>query len=157
MRKVREKINADKIQFRYSNTNEEENKCLFGLLYFRGLYHDAKQPTRELRYDNFSARNVYRAAMSLDKCEWLMRIITFHDHSTVRADFLDDRFARMRWFLTEFENHARKYYRHTEFAAIGETLQNFYASHNYNLKVYMKDKPGYQRLLCRMLSDAQDR
>ena len=31
-----------------------------------------------------------------------MRPITFHDHNTVRADFLKDRFARMRWIFTEF-------------------------------------------------------
>ena len=36
--------------------------------------------------------------------------ITFHDHSTVRADFLDNRFAHMKWFLIEFENNTRKYY-----------------------------------------------
>ena len=58
MRKVREKINPDKFQFRYSDTNKEEIKCLFGLLCFRGLYHDIKQPTRELWCDNFSSKNV---------------------------------------------------------------------------------------------------
>ena len=58
MHKVREKINPDKFQFRYSETNKEEIKCLFGLLYFRALYHDIKQPTRELWYDNFSSKNV---------------------------------------------------------------------------------------------------
>lgn len=58
MRKVREKINPDKFQFRYSDTNKEEIKCLFELLCFRGLYHDIKQPTRELWCDNFSSKNV---------------------------------------------------------------------------------------------------
>ena len=37
MHKVREKIDADEFQFRYSDTNEKEIKCLFGLLYFRGF------------------------------------------------------------------------------------------------------------------------
>ena len=32
MRKVRKKINADESQFRYSDTNELEIKCLFRLL-----------------------------------------------------------------------------------------------------------------------------
>ena len=49
-----------------------------------------------------------------------MRTIAFHDQSTVRADFLDDRFARIRWLLTEFKNNSRKYYRHTEFVVIDE-------------------------------------
>ena len=103
MHKVRKKINADEFLFRYSDTNEGEIKCLIGLLYFRGLYHDTKQPTKELWYDTFSARKIYIAAMLLNRYEWLMRAITFHDHNTVRDDFLEDKFARMRWFLTEFE------------------------------------------------------
>ena len=48
MCKVRKKINADEFLFCYSDTNEEEVKCLFGLLYFRGLYHDTSQLTKEL-------------------------------------------------------------------------------------------------------------
>ena len=96
MRKVRKKIKADEFLFRYSDTNEEEIKCLFGLLYFRSLCDDTKQPTKELWYDTFSARKIYRTAISSNRCEWLMRAIAFHDHNTVRADFLENRFARLR-------------------------------------------------------------
>ena len=32
IRKVHKKINADDFLFRYSDTNEEEIKCLFGLV-----------------------------------------------------------------------------------------------------------------------------
>ena len=56
--------------------------------------------------------------MSLNRYEWLMRTITFHDHSTVRTDFLDDSLGYTRLFLTEFQNNARKYDHHAEFAAI---------------------------------------
>ena len=59
MGKVRKKINADESVFRYSDTNREEIKCLFGLGYLRGLYNDNKQPTKELWYDTFSARKIY--------------------------------------------------------------------------------------------------
>ena len=48
MRKVPKKINADEFLFRFSVTNEEEIKCLFGFPYFRGLYYNTKQPTKEL-------------------------------------------------------------------------------------------------------------
>ena len=122
MRKVHEKVNADEFQFRYSDTNEEEIKCLFGFLYFRGLYHDTKQPKLEFWCDYFSARNVNRAAISLNRYEWLKRTITFHDHSTLRTDFLDDRFVCMRCFLKKIENNARKYYRDTEVVVTDETL-----------------------------------
>ena len=41
-RKVCKTVNADAFLFRYSDTNEEEIKCLVGMLYFRGLYYDTK-------------------------------------------------------------------------------------------------------------------
>ena len=41
--------------------------------------------------------------MSLNRRKWLISPTIFHDHNTVRADFLEDRFACMKWFLTEFE------------------------------------------------------
>ena len=69
MRNLCKKINADEFKFRYSDTNKEEIKYLFGFLYFRGLYHDAEQPTEELWYDTFSARKIYWAAMLLNRCE----------------------------------------------------------------------------------------
>ena len=59
MGKVRKKINADESVFRYSDTNREEIKCLFGLRYLRGLYNDNKWPTKGLWYDTFSARKIY--------------------------------------------------------------------------------------------------
>ena len=77
-----------------------------------------------------------RAAMSLNRYEWLMRRKIFHGNNTVRDYFLEDRFARMRWFLTEFEKNALKYYQHTEFVVIDETLRNFYALHSCNFKVH---------------------
>ena len=71
-----------------------------------------------------------------------MRIITFHNQNTDGADFLKDRFARMRWVLIEFEKNAWKYYRHIEFLVIDETLRNVCALYNCDFKVYIKDKPG---------------
>ena len=139
--KVRRKINADEFLFHYSDKNEGEIKCLFGLLYFTGLYHSTKEPTN-------------RAVMSLNRYECQMRAITFHDHNTVRDDFLGDRFACMR-----FEKNAWKYYRHTEFFVIDETLRNFYVLYNCDFKVYKyerQDKPGIYDLLFRVLAYAQD-
>ena len=61
---------------------------------------------KDLCYDTYFASKIYTAAMLLNRYEWLMRTITFHDHKTVRTD----KFARMMWFVTEFEKNARKYY-----------------------------------------------
>lgn len=40
MQKVCEKVDANKVSFRYSDTNEEEIKFLFALLIFKALYQD---------------------------------------------------------------------------------------------------------------------
>ena len=66
VRKVRKKINADGFLFRYM-IQMKKKLCLFGILYFRGLYHDTKQPTKELLYDTLSSRKIYSAALSLNR------------------------------------------------------------------------------------------
>ena len=95
--------------------------------------------------------------MSLNGYELLMRAITFYNINTVRADFLEDRFPRIRWFLTTFYGKCAEVLPTTKFVVIDETLRNFYVSYNCNFKVYMKDKPGNYGLLFRVLADAQDR
>ena len=47
----------------------------------------------------------------------------------IRTDFLKNRFAHIKWFVSEF-NNTRKYYRHTKFVAIDEILRNFYSLYN---------------------------
>ena len=65
--KVGKKINTDEYLFCYGDTNEEEIKCLFGLLHFRDLSRDNKHPAKEFWYDTFSAMKIYRAAKSLNR------------------------------------------------------------------------------------------
>ena len=84
---------------------------------------------------------MYRVAMSLNRYEWLLSTISFHDQSKLRTKFVDERIVRMRWFLTQFENSAQNYYRHVEFFVTDEKLQNSQASYNHDFKVYLKDKP----------------
>lgn len=94
--------------------------------------------------------------MSLNRYEWLTRKITYHEHKTIRTNFLDNKFVRMRWFGTKFENNVRKYYRHTEFVVIDKNLNNFYAFYNCSFKLYMKDKPSNYGILFRVLADMTD-
>ena len=99
-----EEINGEEFRFRYSDTTNQ----------------------RTLAWTFFCKEHLQGCNIFKNKYEWLIRTLSFHYHNTVRADFLDDRFAHMRWSLMEFENNTRKYYRHTEFAVIDETLRNFY-------------------------------
>ena len=57
--------------------------------------------------------------------------------------------------MAQFENSARRYYRHTEFVIINETLQNFYASYKSDFKEYIKDKRENYGLLFWILADVQ--
>ena len=106
MSKVRKTLNTITVEqqpFRYSDNNDDETRCFIGLLLFCGLYQDFRQPTKELWNDDISSLPIYRACMSKSRYEWLQRNITFHDHETIRNDFLKTRFSRMRRFVTEFE------------------------------------------------------
>ena len=58
--------------------------------------------------------------------------------------------------MTEFENNARKYYRHTDFVVIDQNLNKLYASYNCSFKLYMKDKRGNYELLFRVLAGMTD-
>ena len=154
--KISEELQEQQSQ-RFSDTNIDELYCFFGVLLFRGLYRDTKEPVEELWANDISCRAIYRASISYKRFQWLYRNITFHNHNTIRNDFMTDRFARMRWILNEFEKSARRYYRHTENTVIDETLRTFYATYNCDFKVYMKDKPGKYGLLFRVMADGKDR
>ena len=71
--KVYKKINTDKFLFGYRDTNKEEIKCLFGLLYFRGLYHDTKQPRKEFSYDTLSAKKMNRATTAAQNMKFFIK------------------------------------------------------------------------------------
>ena len=62
--------------------------------------------------------------MSLNRNEWPMRTLR-----TIVTDLLEDKFARMTWFVTDFEKNAWRYYRFTELIVKDETLLIFYVSY----------------------------
>ena len=83
--------------------------------------------------------------------------ITFHDHITVRAGFLDNKFTHIKCFWQNLKTISVNITVIIIFFVIDETLPNFYALYNCEFKVYIKDKPEYYGLLFRVLADAQDR
>ena len=114
MRKFRKKDKRRRIYISLQRYKRRRTQMFIWIALFRGLYQDTKQPTKELWYDTFSAKKIYRAAMSLNRFKWLERTITFYDHNTVRVDFSKiglpvwDRFWRnlkkMRGSITEIQN-----------------------------------------------------
>ncbi len=142
---------------RAHKTTLTELKCLFGLLLFRGVFHDTKQRLTDLWYGGVSSRPIYRACFSLKRYQWLMRHLSFHHPRTIAREFLQDRFARMRKLVTDFESNCRRMYRHGKQVVIDETLRPYYARFACDFKVYMPDKPGKYGLLFRTLADCKDR
>ena len=132
---------------RTEDTNSSEVKCLLGLLLFCGVNHDTKQPVKDLWYSNLASRPIYRGCFSLKRYEWLMANIVFHNQETIQQVFLNDRFAKIRWLVDNFEKNAREIYRHTPFTAINETPRNFYSSSSCNFKVDLSDKNHYQPIV----------
>ena len=83
-------------------TQTKENKVSFWTANLKTwLYQDTNEPTKKLCYHTFSAGKIYRSAILFKRYEWLMRMMTFHNQCTLRTDFLDNRFAYIRWFMTQ--------------------------------------------------------
>lgn len=113
------------------DTDIVEIKCLFGLFLFCGIYHNVHMPCEYLWYREMSSRKIYEACMSYKRLVWLMRCLTFDNRDNIRSNILNDRLARMRWLVTQFEKNARKSYHHSELVCIDEI---FMAGTNVILK-----------------------
>ena len=72
---------------------------------------------------------------------------TFHNPDTIRQVFFNDRFARMKWLVDNFEKNAREIYRHTLISVTDEILRNFYSSFSCDFKIYLPDKSRKYGLL----------
>ena len=140
----------------HADTCVEEIRCLIGIFLFRGLNHDVKNGTDELWYDNEVSRALYRASMTRDRFQFLLRCFSFHTQASLRQNIVTDAYAKVREFLTAFENNARLHYKHTELVCLDETLRNFFA-HECDLRVFMPDKPGQMGLFYYTLADGIDR
>ena len=142
---------------KFDLTDAMEIRCYIGLLLFRGLHRDIKNPTKELWYDTDGYRPLYRACMSRDRFQVLLACLSFHDHNAIRREFASDRFARARRFLDEFENNCRKSYQHNALVCLDETLRNHFSTTNCDFLVFMPDKPGQMGLFFYTLGDGVDR
>ena len=140
----------------HAETCEDEIRCLIGVFVFRGLHHDIKNRTEDLWYDDEVSRNLYRASMSRNRFQFLVRSLSFHQQATIRSEIITDAYAKVRWLLDTFETNARKYYKHTELVTLDETLRNFFA-HECDLLLFLPDKPGQMGLFFFTLGDGIDR
>ena len=140
----------------HTDTCVEEIRCLIGIFLFRELNHDVKNGTDELWYDDEVSRALYRASMTRDRFQFLLRCFSFHTQASLRQNIVTDAYAKVREFLNAFENNARLHYKHTELVCLDETLRNFFA-HECDLRVFMPDKPGQMGLFYYTLADGIDR
>ena len=124
---------------------------------FRGLHRDVKTPTDELWYDEDAQRPMYRAIVSGNRFHFLVKCISFHDHTTIWLQFTDDRFAKMREVLDIFEGNAMRHYKHSELVCLDETLRNLFSQSNCDFLVFMPDKPGHMGLFFYTSADSIDR
>ena len=110
------------------------------------MHGDVKTPTDELWYDEDAQRPIYRAIVSRNRFHFLFKCISFHDHTTIRLQFTDERFAKMREVLDIFEGNAKRHYKHSELVCLEETLRNLFSQSNCDFLVFMPDKPGQMGL-----------
>ena len=85
---------------RIEETNSYKVKCLLGLLLFRGVSHDTKQPFKHLWYRNLASHPIYRACFSLKRYEWPMADTALHNAETIRKAWTIDLRGWGVWLIT---------------------------------------------------------
>ena len=101
----RERSGSNSTERRENPSDRDEFYAILGLMLFRGLNHDSKNPTEELWGDKGAQRPLYRAVIDRSRFFFVMCCSTFHDRTTLRIDYTDDRFAKMREVLNMFEQN----------------------------------------------------
>lgn len=148
---------SDRYNERYKPMDIDELMALIGLLLYRGLHRDTKNPTQELWSHPDAQRPMYKALFDRTRFHFLLRCLSFHDPRRLRIDYTNDLFVKMRELLTLFENNLRQNYRHTELVCLDETLRNHFSQTNCDFLIFMPDKPGQMGLFFYTLADSVDR
>ena len=142
---------------RESPVDTDEFDAFLSLFYFRGLHHDTTNPTDELWSDKGAQRPFYRAVMDQCRFKFILKCLTFHDPVSLRINYTDDMFAKMRELLNMFEANLRKWFKHSELVCLDETLRNHFSQTNCDFLIFMPDKPGQMGLFFYTMADTKVR
>lgn len=134
------------------DTTQDEIHAFFGLMYVRGVLKYNLLRVDRL-YQHQHSNPIFKATMSQNRFELLLRIIQFDDVNDRPERWEEDRFTAFRSFFNEFNSNCIALRIPSDFLSIDETLYPYRG--RITIKQYNPNKPAKYGILYRSLSDAR--
>ncbi|UYV70328.1 hypothetical protein LAZ67_7002533 [Cordylochernes scorpioides] len=134
------------------NTDENEIRCLLGLIIIIGKNRASHLHFKEIWNANGTGIEICRAAMAYERFLFLLRVIRFDNVLTRQIRRDNDKFAALREIFEMFVANCKQIYSPGEYLTIDEKLIPFRGKCNF--RQYIPNKPAKYGLKIYMMSDA---
>ncbi|UYV66370.1 hypothetical protein LAZ67_4001477 [Cordylochernes scorpioides] len=134
------------------NTDENEIRCLLGLIIIIGKNRASHLHFKEIWNANGTGIEICRAAMAYERFLFLLRVIRFDNVLTRQIRRDNDKFAALREIFEMFVANCKQMYSPGEYLTIDEKLIPFRGKCNF--RQYIPNKPAKYGLKIYMMSDA---
>ncbi|CAG5015609.1 unnamed protein product [Parnassius apollo] len=140
-------------QKKYTNSHTSTNEvtALLGLLIQSATIKSNHLPTRTL-FDHKRSAITFKACMSADRFEFLLRCLGFDDKTTRTERRASDKFAPFRQFWEAFISNCVKWYKPSSYIIIDEQLVGFRGRCPF--RMYIPNKPNKYGLKFIMMADS---
>lgn len=134
-----------------TQTSANEIKALLGLLIQSAGLKSNHLPTRTL-FDTLRSAKTYKACMSAERFDFLLRCMRFDDRNTRQERRESDRLAPIRNFWEQFIENCRKWYKPGSYITVDEQLVGFRGRCPF--RMYIPNKPNKYGLKLVMMADS---
>lgn len=138
----------------YRNTNKEEIEALLGLLILCSIFKSGREKLASLFSTDSTGRHIFRAIMSLKRCETLILALRFDDTSTRAERKENDPAAAISYIFNTFISNCQEVYSIGAHACVDETLIPFRGRCPF--RMYMPNKPARYGIKLICLTDAHN-
>lgn len=136
-----------------NKTDENEIKCLIGLLYLAGVNRSGHQNLEDLWRTNGLGIDIFHATMTMKRFFFLLRCIRFDDYRDRQSRKEIDNFAAFREIFELFLANCENNYTLSEYTTIDEQLVAFRGRCPF--RVYIPSKPAKYGLKIQTICDSQ--
>lgn len=143
------KYNSSK--YTTTQTSAHEIKALLGLLIQSAGLKSNHLPTRTL-FDTKRSAKTYKACMSAERFDFLLRCMRFDDRNTRQDRRESDKLAPIRDLWEKFIGNCRKWYKPGSYITIDEQLVGFRGRCPF--RMYIPNKPNKYGLKLVMMADS---
>jgi hypothetical protein len=138
----------------YNNeTDPDEIRALFGLLFLSGLFRSAHENVRNLFATDGTGRDVFRATMSVTRFSFLIYNLRFDNKTSRESRKQLDKLAAISEIWNLFVDNCINNYNLSECVTVDEMLRAFRGRCGF--KQYMPKKPAKYGIKIFILCDAQ--